>query len=76
MIDVQAVAPRPLTLPELRALSGELADQECAAIALTCGLDIELVTGWYNSAPAGDVLKLVKKMWAASGIGDVARKSD
>lgn len=70
------VDPRPLTLPELRGLTGDVADQEVAALALTCGLSVDDVRAWYDTAPAGDALAVVKAMWAKSGIGEDASKSN
>ncbi len=76
VVDGCEVEPRPLTLPELRGLKGDTGEQECAAIALTCDMHIDTVNAWYNTAPAGHVLAVVKAVFAASGIGEDATKSD
>ena len=75
VINGKSYEPRPLTLPELRKLEGDVAAQEMAAIALTCGLDVTDVETWYNTEAAGRVLAVVKAVYAASGIGEDATKS-
>lgn len=68
--------PRALTLPELRQCQGmDVNEADVFVIALAFGADTAAVREWFNAAPAGESMALIRSVHDASGMGEGAQKS-
>lgn len=67
--------PRALTAREVNRLRAmkDPDESNIFAIAWSCGMLREDAEAWYDSVPAGDVTRLVQKIFDVSGLTEGAR---
>ncbi len=64
---------RPLTMGEVRKVRGMGEDEaDVTAIAWSAGVLPSEVQAWFDTAPAGDVIKVIRDVFDVSGLGEGA----